>query len=303
MPGSGDEHSSRKNKDFTTRCVVRNWLCATVALTVTCLPLSSQAGRSITLPHEERFDTNAWLSDLPWVGQGGTVTWEQSGGWGGGGAVKITPPTLNEGYAGLGAFNGFGNQTQFNVRFLAWFGSSYAEKAQGVKHVIVHRGTALRPMEIENVNQVNGELRKFWTPCLGTVCALRNPNDRTDQPFYVSGTHRVNEWVSIEFETDLLAGRVNLYIHTQDGQVSGLYSSFDMSRQESPPFTNYPVTELQGIGFYWGQPDEYAPVATRDEHTYMKVDEVRLDSRYIGPPAGFLDNPPPGAPTNLRRAP
>lgn len=254
------------------------------------MPMQSLAARNITLPHDERFESDSWLSDLRWVGQGGTVTWEPTGGWRNSGAVRITPPTQNEGYAGLGSFQGFGNQNRFNVRFLVLFGGSYAETAQGVKHIIVLRGqgSALRPMEIENVNRVNGELRKFWTPCLGTTCALRNPNNRNDQPFYVSRTNRVNEWVSFELETDLVAGRVNLYIHTQDGRVSGLYSSFDMSRLESAPFTANPVTQLQGIGFYWGPPEEYAPVSSRDQNTFMKIDELRIDNQYIGPPPGFL---------------
>jgi len=276
-----------------------SWLFGLLALAVLGVPLSSHAARNITLPHEERFETDAWQSDLRWAGQGGSVTWEQTGGWRNSGAIRITPPTQNEGYAGLGAFQGFGNQTRFNVRFLAMFGSSYA-LAQGVKHIIVLRGTALRPMEIEHVNLVNGELQKFWAPCLGTTCALRSAGDRYDQPFYVSRTSRVNEWVSFELETDLEAGRVNLYIHTQDGRVSGLYSSFDMSRLESPPFTRNPVTQLQGIGFYWGPPKEYAPVRSRDQNTFMKIDEVRIDNRYIGPPAGFLTDPSPSAPPRAR---
>lgn len=280
---------------------INKWLCGIVVMTAASIPLSAYASRNITLPFDERFETSSWTSDLRWAGQGGTATWDEGGGWRNSGAVKITPPTLNEGYAGLGSFLGFGNQTRFNVRFLAMFGSSYAQ-AQGVKHIIVLRGegSALRPMEIENANLINGELRKFWAPCLGTTCALRNPNNRTDQPFYVSRTSRVNEWVSIELETDLVAGRVNLYIHTQDGQVSGLYSSYDMNLQEDPPFTSYPVTQLQGIGFYWGPPGEYAPVGSRDENTYMKIDELKIDNRYIGPPTGFLNDPPPSMPLRAR---
>ena len=282
--------------------VARGWLLGIFVMAVMFMPMQLLAARNITLPHDERFESDAWFSDLRWVGQGGTVTWEPTGGWGNSGAVKITPPTLNEGYAGLGSFQGFGNQTRFNVRFLAMFGSSYAETAQGVKHIIVLRGqgSALRPMEIENVNRVNGELRKFWTPCLGTTCALRNPSNRNDQPFYVSRTNRVNEWVSFELETDLEAGRVNLYIHTQDGRVSGLYSSFDMSRLESAPFNANPVTQLQGIGFYWGSPEEYAPVTSRDQNTFMKIDELRIDNQYIGPPRGFLGDPSPSAPSRTR---
>lgn len=278
----------------------KKWLCSIVALIAASVPVYVHAARNITLPHEERFETSAWTSDLRWAGQGGTATWDQAGGWRNSGAVKITPPRLNEGYAGLGQFQGFGNQTHFNVRFLAWFGSSYADKAQGVKHIIVHRGSALRPMEIEDGNVMNGERRKFWRPCLGTTCALHNPGNRYDQPFYVSRTSRVNEWVSFELETDLVAGRVNLYIHTQDGRVSGLYSSFDMSQEETPPHTNNPVTQLQGIGFYWGTPSEHAPVSTRDENTYMKIDEVRIDNRYIGPPAGFLGDPQSSVPAISR---
>jgi hypothetical protein len=144
-----------------------------------------------------------------------------------------------------------------------------------------------RPMLLDNGNLRNGELTRWWYPCLQILCTMHNPADRFDQPLELSSGKRSNEWISYELEADLKAKRVNLYIHTQDARVKGLYATHDMNAQESFDSTRYPIVMIQGIGFYWGTPDELVPVEQRDDQTYVMIDEIKIDKQYIGPPKGF----------------
>lgn len=281
---------------------------ATVVFLLLAVVAQASDARSVTLPHTESFDSQSSISDIAWVTEGATVTWLPTLGWRGGGATKITPPnTVNQGYGGVGSFDGF-STTSLNVRWLMNFGSSYATKTPGTKTIIMNRNStgipagfeAFRPMLLENGNNRNGEETKWWYPCLQIECTMYNPNDRLDQPLELTSTQRINEWISFELEADLVARRVNLYIHTQDGQVSGLYASHDMATATREPSNSadYPIVMVQGIGFFWG-----AAVVPADANTYVLIDEVKMDSRYVGPPAGFLSDPPPAAPTNLRSSP
>lgn len=255
---------------------------------------TSNADRSISLPHEEHFDSSAWYADLPWHTQGGTVTRLEQGGWKNSGAVKITPPTVGQGYAGIGSFIGFGKQTQLNVRYLMNFGSSFTAKAPTGKQVIMNRTAGrnqgvFRPILQDNGNLRSGMQTKWFYPCLQILCTMHNPRDRFDQPFevYANG-RRANEWVSFELEADLTRKVVNLFIHTEDGKVRGLYASHDMNQQEKFNSADFPIVMIQGIGFFWHRADEVAPVETRDNNTYLLIDEVKIDNKYIGPPSGFV---------------
>lgn len=273
-------------------------LCVQTGVVSIACVAAAEAGISISLPYEQSFTAATSLDGLRWTTQGGTVTHIETGGWRGG-AIRITPTTLNEGYSGLGNFFGFGDQQRINVRYLANFGSSFTARAQFEKTIIVHRrNDATRPMIISSANTSNGVIRRFWNPCLGIVCEAPQPGNRFYQPFTVSNTgERTNEWVSFEFETDLNSGFVNLYIHTQDGTVSGLYARYNMRNQETNPLASL-IYEIQGLGFYWGPPGE-ASQRPQDSNTYVLIDELKIDNRYIGPPIGFLEDPPPAAPANV----
>lgn len=280
--------------DTRTRLCIR--IC-TLGMVLGLSAMDVMADRSIALPHEEHFNSKTWLADLPWATQGGTVTWVENGGWRGSGAAKITPPTAGQGYSGIGSFIGFGQQKRLNVRFLVWFGATFPEKSPGGKWIIMNRtaGRAqgvYRPMLFDNGNRANrhptGQLQRWWYPCLQTLCTMHSKNDRFDQPFFVSSTKRIEEWVSFEFEADLEKSKINLYIHTQDGKVRGLYASHDMRQQEPGRPEDYPIIMIQGLGFFWNRADENAPVAERDDNTHIKIDEVRIDTSYIGPPVDFV---------------
>lgn len=272
------------------------------------------AARNISLPHTESFNAASSISDISWITQGGTVTWEATGGWRGGGGIKITAPTgSNQGYSGVGSFGGFGNRNRLNTRFLLNFGSSFQQQVQYNKLLVILRdeqgldlGT-LRPMLHDNERLTGGQLHRFWYPSRG----VGEGGTPTSNEFTLNGGNYTNQWVCFEYEVDLIAGRINLYIDTADGQHRGLTSTLslagefdevaDRNNGVGRPPTDFPITQLQILGGFWTYGDGReggVPGSQRDANAYMKLDELVISDRFIGCPAGFLSNPPPSAPAS-----
>lgn len=270
----------------------------------------AQAERRITLPHRESFEGEGSVSDISWASQGGAVLWERTGGWRGGGGIRVAPTILDEGYAGVGSFTGFAPQTRLNVRWLMYFGSSFQQQVQSSKLLILHRQNIVRgfqrPMIIDDERIENGQVQRYWFPAIGYGNGPHSGQDR----FHVSGSEYADEWVCFEYEADLVAKRINLYIHTQDGRYRGLSNSLDMFVFEEDgengthrPPAEFPIYEVQILGGYWGRVDGSelgVPPAQRDVNAYVKFDELVIDNGPIGCPTGFLSNPPPAAPSRLR---
>jgi hypothetical protein len=98
--------------------------------------------------------------------------------------------------------------------------------------------------------------------------------------------HREEEWISVEIETNVASQYVRLYLHTQDGVFNGLYiqQTLDISLDD-PTWMR-----LDMIGGFMDA------AIQADPNNYFIIDEVKLSTSYIGPPAGFLADPPPKAP-------
>lgn len=282
--------------------VVRNGLASVTLVALLAAAGTASAARQVTsFPLIENFDSTNYLTDLLFVSErlGATTTYLPTGGWRGG-AAKFTPPTDNEGYSGIGQFVGLDQlptpTTQLNIRFLVFHGTSIPTRAPHVKMVIANRQAnvdrPLRPMIISSGSD-NG---RFYAPCHGTWCDTGRA--RTDQLFYVDDY--LNQWVSIEFEIKLREEEINIYAHTLDGRVSGLIATNHfIDPNDHRPLTDNPFSHIDGIGFYWGRPDEVSSLGF-DANTYIKLDEVAVSNRYIGPPTGFAGSAPPESPANLR---
>jgi hypothetical protein len=116
-----------------------------------------------SFPYTQNFDDSSYDSaietdNLVWTTQGATHTWEASGGWGGGGAAKFTPPTGGEGYSGLGQIHFSADEngdypTHLNVRFLIYHGPTWVEYAGGNKVIIMNR-----PVNENDVAQLSDSL-------------------------------------------------------------------------------------------------------------------------------------------------
>lgn len=247
----------------------------------------SRAARVITqLPHAERFDTPAYASDLVWTSEGATHVHVATGGWLGG-AARFTPPVTEQGYAGLGQFLLSGLATvpaQLNVRFLIYHGSSWNLHGPGNKLVILNRdGNPGRPMIItRHWNEGLPTQWETWGACDGTVCRYQGGD------FWPDGTDalrigdppvgREHEWVSVELEADTATGMIRLYVDTRDGTLRDLYIQRPMD--DTGPGGTWSYVDI--IGGYMER------ATTVDAETYFLVDELVIDSRRIGPPAGFV---------------
>jgi len=243
------------------------------------------AERSIgNLPHEESFDADNY-SDIVWVntGLGATHTWVENGGWSGG-AARFTPPLTNEGYSGLGQFvnlNGSAGSEQINVRFLIRHGSTWEEYATNSKIIILNRfldngSQGDRPMVISS--QFNRWVT--YGPCDGTVCNYQGggwwPDGTDDFRIGNRPSNREQEWISVEIEANATLGIIKLYIYTLDGDLSGLYAQQTMAT----PGGRFSFVDI--IGGYM------SAAIQSDPDSYYMIDELKIDSQYIGPPTGFV---------------
>lgn len=254
-----------------------------------------------SLPFRESFESNNY-SDLLWLSTGATQTWMPTSGWSGGGAAKFTAPSV-EGYAGLGQFLLSGipvsqRPEQLNVRWLLYQGTTWREFGPGGKLLIMNReGNQGRPMIIfRDWTTPDGQTWETIGACDGTVCKYKGGD------YWPDGTDtlrmgnrplaREAEWISIELEANTRTGIIRLYIDTQDGQLSGLY-------------VEQPMVDT-GPGGVWSYVDiiggYMAPNDRADPNNYFMIDELVIDSRRIGPPAGFSNAAArPAAPALLVR--
>jgi len=279
----------------------------TLLITMFVLFPKTTLARNVTLPHTENFDVSGSADDLLRATQGAIASWESSSGWRGGGAVKIVPP-LNEGYSNIGGIN-FPDQTRLNVRWLMKFGRTYQGETPFNKLLILTRADnqrSNRPMIISNGELINGAEHRYWQVTQGIVNIGRPFNRGVEAldpaTVYTLGTgYNTEEWVSFEYEVDLQAGRINLYINTEDGRYSGLHATVDMTVTENNPFGN-PVAAIECIGCYFGEPGSeppfFMPPWTSDN--YFLIDELVINNSYIGPPSGFGDSSPPAAINDVR---
>jgi len=241
-----------------------------------------------SLPHTEQFDSAAYAADIVWVVQGATHTWMNTAGWRGG-AAKFTPPITGEGMSGLGQFHFSGLAqvpAQINVRFLIYHGSSWNLYGPGNKLVIMNRnGNPGRPMIItRHFNENTPAQWETWGACDGTVCRYEGGD------FWPDGTDslrigdpplaREREWISVELEANSVTGMIRLYVDTEDGELQGLYVERPMDDTGPGGTWSY----IDTIGGYM--------LATTTPHpdNYFMIDEVAIDSHYIGPPQGFGDH-------------
>jgi hypothetical protein len=213
-----------------------------------------------------------------------------------GGAAKITPPNV-EGYAGLGQF--FVNRLspipeQINVRFLVYYGPTWWEYGPGGKLIIINRdGNRGRPMVIIRDGALAGQNWETWGACDGTVCKYEGgdfwPDGRDRLRIGDRPAGREAEWISFELEANTRTGMIRLYVDTQDGALSGLYVERYMSDTGTGGTWSY--VDIIG-GYMWA-------AVRQDPGNYFMFDELVIDSKRIGPPAGFTSSVSPQPPTDV----
>lgn len=294
-----DQHSQVARAAAPLTVVRRLLVVGMLAASGVLASTNALAGRVLSsLPHSESFDTNAYTSDLVWTTQGATHTWMPSSGWRGG-AAKFTAGNA-EGYSGLGQLLLSGlsaRPEQLNVRFLLYYGATWHDYGPDGKLIIMNReGNGGRPMVIVRDWQQGSGSWETWGACDGTVCRYQGGDfwpDGTDRLRIGNRTlgGRENEWISVELEANTRTGMIRLYVDTMDGSLSGLYVERYMD--DTGPGGVWSMIDIIGGYMHGGS-------LRQDPENYFMIDELRVDSRRIGPPEGFSSTIRPAAPASLR---
>jgi len=266
-----------------------------IVLILLFVPISANAEINLSsYAFEENFDTDNYVSQIVRLTGGATHTWLPTGGWRGG-AAKFTPPLSDQSYSGVGGLylDRIQTSNQVNVRFLIYHGSTWQEYSRNNK-VFILDGVNNREQRSMIISRDTDDY-VAWGACSGTVCkyeagGLFPDGSETfglgDKPLY-----REEEWICVEVESNVASQYVRLYIHTQDGAFNasnGPYIEQTLDISSDPTWMR-----LDMIGAYM---DAAIKV---DPNNYFKIDEVKLSTSYIGPPAGYLDDSPPKAPILL----
>lgn len=271
---------------------------------VIAFPISAQAARDITLPFTLSFDTYDY-SDLIWD-ERSCGTEHLTNGCYSGSCFKITPPTTDSDNAcGLGEFLNF-STPQLNVRFIMKIGTTFYSTSRsgaegyGEKLVILNPTGGERPILFLLRN--NGASPYNYALCIGNdtsnvdcqcggthPCYWPNGNDTLEFDNGTGGDY-AGQWVCVELQATI-GGQNRVYITTQDGVFNEtLYVSVNST--SSGLFNRINI-----IGGYWNQYN------LADANTYIIFDELKIDNKYIGPPAGFLNNPAPRPPAGVQVIP
>ena len=253
---------------------------------------NSSFGYSInSYPYNERFDTEAYVNQLVYLTGDASHVWVPNGGWRGG-AAKFFPPSQSDRYGGLGAFalRSAGDNTQINLRFLIKHGSTYASSlSDGNKMIIIHResqdgtdmGSSSRVMSIEKKYGSGASTFTGYSACSNIHCQYENRLWwlEGNETFRIGAQDRAEEWISVEIEANTVTGDLKLYIDTQDGQFSGQF--VELNLQDEGPGLGGIWSYISVIGGYWS-------ASAPDPDNYFMIDELVIDSSYIGPPEGFV---------------
>jgi hypothetical protein len=259
-----------------------------LALFCFLLPLTSSAERRInSFPFNENFDANNY-GDLVWVTNGARHEWLANGGWDGGGAAKFFPITTDQGYNGLGQFQGM-NTEQMNVRFLIKHGPDFNSGGLTYTKVIILNRNGYRERPMIGGRQ-HGSWRT-WGACDNTVCRYEAGDmwpDGSDS-FRIGDApySREDEWFSVEISANSRTGLIRLYITSQDGELNGEYVNVTMEN------TGGAFNYIDVLGGYFN----IAPRASAGN--YFIIDDLVIDDSYIGPPEGFVMGNPPSPPRIL----
>ncbi len=249
------------------------------------------AARNVIFPFKETFSRNNY-GDAVWLANGAGLIHIASGGWRDG-AVRIIPPNRATGgngtYAGMGSYY-FPPSPVVHLRFLVKFGPEYIRTA---RPGIGNMQNKFAIFTSESIH-TRGILSLFQTPeqdyslgvCENSRCRYECgqgsspsagdwwPNGR--DAFLLS--RHLNEWIAIEYAVNLRTGRTSLYIWTINGHLNGLYKEYYITRGGT-------LNVLQILGGYYN--GYHIPNAG----SYVMFDEIALDSKYIGPPPGFVAKP------------
>jgi len=265
---------------------------------------SDVLGLNVNLPYSEDFDDDSYEIDdelvnieaggIPgWNGQ--THTYMPSGGWSGG-AAHFTPPivrnapSLNGQYAGISGIT-FPAEPVIHVRFLVRWSSNWEENAwfpqdgygtQDKMVILTTQGGSRGMTVFEKCRSApctdTGQNYYTWGACEDNSCIYEGDptrySPRGNDAF--KSSDYPEEWVSVELMVSS-DDYTEVYIHTQDGNLSGHYLN---ATNLDPNQITGNIIGLEGAGWFFN--------GFFTNGTWFEIDELAIDTQYIGPPVGFV---------------
>ena len=194
----------------------------------------------------------------------------------------------SEDSAGLGGIY-FPATSQVNIGFMIWFGSNYESvlDPESFKVLVIRdiSGGGPRPIIVD---KNYGSDYRTWGICINAGGDCRydggtNTGPSGSDSFKIS--EHLNEWIWMEFQA--IKGDTNkLFITTQDGTLQGEYAV-------APNTDTLDFGSIDILMGYW----EGASNVTSE--SYFKIDLLKINNNYIGPPPGFIGNADIQPPSNV----
>jgi hypothetical protein len=247
-----------------------------------------------SLPIRIGFDDDAYATDqsIVWASAdaGAAHEWIPDGGWDGCGAARFWPPASSENMSGIGQVLGLrnvGDSPFLAIRYCISAGATFPELSEGAKPIILWRAdpatqeqlhddaVGARPMVISRADPRGRGIT--YGLCDGTVCTYAGGD------FWPDGSDTwvldASGWSCIEFDFDLAADEMQLFVTTQDGRFDDTpYLSATFRDENSGPGGVFTAIDI--IGGYFAQ-------AVSDPDNYYTIDDLVIDHAHIGPPPGF----------------
>jgi hypothetical protein len=235
-----------------------------------------------------------------WVASGATHT-NSTGAWDGGPFARITPPTSEQSYGGIGAFKLPDGVRSLSLRWESRFGPTFASGGRNFddnKHVILHTMNGNRPMmNLQPTGRgclqmaiAQGTVKQFDQSSKGGRSAgfFRGEGNEV---FRWCDTARsksdipAGEWFTIELHVSCEkslhpSGHIRAMVYRRTGKVADWWIPWNYDA----PAECTEITEVEGIGGY------YNGFATRAEGTWFDIAGVTfaINREPLGPRAGFL---------------
>jgi Polysaccharide lyase len=254
-------------------------ICSALSLLLAVFFFTTSVHANLTIPsfpYVQDFQNQSSFNGMLQINPSITRYEHSEDGWSGR-CVKLYLQDYNaEDSSGLGGIYFPANTTRLNMRWLQKYGPDFINLIQREewKLLIFRRGGASRLMVLDWHRNTVGNNRTL-RPCLNIDCVER-PNLQE-----LSIDDYLGEWISIEVEIDTAQRMMYLYIATLDGRFDG-----------STPFASKAITSgaVDSIDIWAGYWE--GSNGASNQH-YIAIDELKFDTQFIGPPAGFGTGTPP----------
>jgi hypothetical protein len=242
--------------------------------------------------YTNNFGSSGDLTGIEWENGGGSINYNATGSWDGGGCAEIIPPTSGQCTNALGSFLGI-NETTLYVAFTVKVGSALYSTAQNIgfgiqnKAIIVLRSTGVA----SDRSMLMLESEPLGSYYAWQACSQDNDNCRFDDGCYrwdPCGNESIrhppdNDWIWIKSRF-VVGGLCTVTITERDGTTKTWNTS---SNATSGGYWS----QVQSILGYWNGQN------TTSSSNHIYIDNLVIDDADISVPAGFTTGGDTTSPT------